>query len=1137
MQSNQFWKVIVIIGALLVCGQSMWPPKDRLNLGIDLRGGTSLLYEVDTADARNPEEVIKQTIAVLQKRVDPSGVRNLIWRVEAGNRIEIQMPLASQTVIDARKAWNDAFDKIDDQNVTRAQVNNALRAAPDAQTEQLKKLEQGVSGRLEKLEAAATAYDQLQDARASYEKVKDDADKRIDEAGKVARAELAFDAAMKAVVETNIDPVHLGQTLELSTLPQLDDKTHEPIPDSSPRDKALAAIYKAHPGRVDQIKQVVAAYDAYQKVKGPLDDPEDLKRLLQGAGVLEFHIAVQQDQATNLQELRQQLAERGPRSAADAQQKWYIIDAPSTWADTPDALKALKADPVGYLARRGLIGAEYGGEYYILLWDVPGRSMTQRDRGWELSRASSGADQRGFPAVDFSLNEIGASLMGQLTGDNLHQQMAIVLDGRVFSAPTIQSQIRGSGQITGGRGGFSQKELEYLIQTLGAGSLKARLSSEPISERNIGPSLGADNLAKGLKSATDAMIIVAGFMFVYYFFAGLVADVALAANIIIILGIMASIKATFTLPGIAGVVLTIGMAVDANVLIYERIREEIRAGRDMAACLRLGYGKALSSIIDGNLTNLIVCVVLGYTATADVKGFAVTLGIGICATLFTALFMTRVIFEIYSRVVGIKKLNMLPLAVPAIERFFTPAVNWIGKRYMFYTFSGSLIILSIIAIGVRGKDIFDIEFRAGTEVEFDLKDGQMMKLDDVRARFNGTVMENDKTVVAIGAVSADHAAHRFAVITTNTDSGKVADIVRDAFKDVIDIQPVIHFAGENAESLAAAPVYPITKSKLAEVVNRPEVVEDAPDELGGVAILLDKISPPESAQALYARIKSMRLQPDFEQMQFRPFRVIGIAPDKDNPKVFTSAIVVTPPSEHASYFEDPGSWEKFAGDEWKVVHEGLVREKSLDKVSNFTPTVATTMVNNAIVALILSLLAIIVYIWFRFGSLRHGLAATAALFHDVIITLGLVAISGFIYDNVLGHVLLLDPFRINMAMIAAVLTIIGYSLNDTIIVFDRIRENRGKLAVATPAIITDSINQTVSRTVITSGTTFLAVFMMYLFGGDGVHGFTFAMTVGVIVGTYSSIAIASPLLLIGTKYARASAESSAPSPRTEPPMA
>jgi len=222
-----------------------------------------------------------------------------------------------------------------------------------------------------------------------------------------------------------------------------------------------------------------------------------------------------------------------------------------------------------------------------------------------------------------------------------------------------------------------------------------------------------------------------------------------------------------------------------------------------------------------------------------------------------------------------------------------------------------------------------------------------------------------------------------------------------------------------------------------------------------------------------------------------------------------------------NYFDDPELWRtELAATEWNLVRDAMRRPQSLSKVSNFTPTVARTIRDSAIVALGLSIFAIVAYIWIRFGSLRYGLAAIAALVHDVIITLGLVALSAFVADSVLGQALLLDPFKINMAMIAAMLTIIGYSLNDTIVLFDRIRENRGKLAVATPGIINDSINQVISRTVLTSLTTFMAVGMMYLFGGPGIHGFAFALTIGVVVGTYSSIAIASPLLLVGVGVRR-----------------
>ncbi len=1105
---NLTWKSITIVAVLVACAGMLWPPSEKLKPSIDLAGGTSLLYKIDTAGEVDPESTIKQTIQVLQDRVDPQGVMNLVWRVESGSRIEIQMPLPGKNVLELRDALQKLIAEVEAQAISRSEIQAALRLEGPAREQALANLVRGVPGRAEALQAAAGAYDNLQSARAALAQTTEGTAAHVQAAGAVARAELAFEDAMAAVEATVLGPVELQRTLELS------DKAKPG--EVSPRQRGIERLISEHPSVKEQIQRIAAAYEAYQKVKGPLDDPQDLIRLLKGAGVLEFRIAATPGAVSEpeIQQLRQRLIDRGPRGfPADAPLKWFVVDEIETWADNPAELQALQADAGRYFAeRRGLIAQEYGGDVYLLLYDTPGKSITQKQPNWELSQVTRQMDERGFPAVGFAMNEAGAALMGNLTETNLGQPMAIVLDNRVYQAPTIQARITGSGIITGGKGGFNPQEMDYLIRTLSAGSLKARLSEEPIAVRVIGPSLGADNLLRGLESARDAIIAVAVFMFIYYFFAGMVANFALLANVIVILGVMAGLGATFTLPGIAGIVLTIGMCVDANVLVFERIREELNRGANMGAALRLGYQKAMSAIIDGNLTNLIVCFILYYTATADVKGFAVTLGIGIVATLFTAVFMTRLIFEVWHRLLPNQKLKMLPIVFPVIDRVLTPKIDWYGLRKVFYTVSAVILLSSIGLVAARGIDMLDIEFRSGTEVSFDLADGKVMALAEARERLAATGLP-DYQVIPLDAENPLQ-SHAFSVVTTESDPDTVAAAVRNAFAGLLDVKPVISFRGIEAAP-AEAPVYPVTRENLGQVINRPGVEDRVGDFVGGAAIVLDELRPAVTLAELEQRIRFMRGQPDYQDLQFRRFRVVGLSPDPQTPGHYTSAAVLVA-DENINYFEDPSTWESaLAAEEFKLVRDALSRESSFSKVTNFDPTVAQTLTNQAIVAMLLSLIAISFYIWVRFGSLRYGMAAAAALIHDVIWTLGFLALSGFLYDTFLGHALLLDPFKINMAVIAALLTLVGYSLNDTIIVFDRIREVRGRLGYLTPQIINDAINQTISRTALTGGTTFLAIVFMYTFGGPGIHGFAFAMTVGVVVGTYSSVAIAAPILLMG----------------------
>ena len=1122
------WRLSLVVAVLAICAFGLNLRKDPqtgvwhndLKLGLDLAGGTSLLYEISVPSGTNAEEAIAQTIEVLKRRVDPDGVRSLTWRQEAGNRLEIQMPRPSTEVDQKRAAVDQLEEKIEEKDIERAAVESTIALSGQAFEAGVKDLIKGVEGREPLLRALAERYREREAARDAMAKAVDE-DRRIDLAGQVALAEKRYDEAMVQVMATNLSVGQLRRVLARSDTPAQGQ-------DVSPRQLGLNQIKQEHPLRVDDIEAFTAAYDEYEKVKGPLDDPADLIRLLKGSGELAFRITVNAAEAPDISALRQQVAEQGPNSFKGQQRIWVVIDDPSMFAENTEERQAFEDDPEGYLAqRRGLLAATYGDKVYVLCWNTADKSLVKREgqEGWALQEVWPSQDPDNFfPAVSFSMNPRGGKLLSDLTGPNVGRNMAMILDGRLISAPTINQRLQGSVIITGGRGGFSAAEQSYLVRTLRAGSLQAQLSSEPIAIRTVGPNLGADNLAKGLTSARDALIVVAIFMIIYYFFSGAIAGVALVSNIVVILGLMSLYEAAFTLPGIAGIVLTIGMCVDANVLIFERIREELIRGADPRTALRLGYQRAFSSIIDGNITNLIVCVILYQTATVEVRGFAVTLGVGICATLFTALFMSRAIFDLYFRLNrhGGKVLSQLPTAVPAIDRLLTPSIKWVSKRYLFYTMSAVLIAASIAMVVQRGQQLLDIEFRAGTEVAFELAEGKSLPLDQVRQRVADIGRRDpalkdlaNATVVSIGDdVTGDRDFAAFSVVSTVQDANAVSDAIKAEFLPVLNVQAKLSFDKQDKESFREASVYPITRGTLGPVING-DSTADVSAYRGGVAIVVRDIEPADTLDDLDKRLRAMRLQPDFESQAFRDYDVIGLTPAAGDVSRYRDVAVVVSDPE-ADYFNNTQTWEQMAQSEWDLVREALTRDTSLSKVSNFTPTVAETLKDKAIVAMLLSFLAIVAYIWFRFGSLRYGLAAIAALAHDVVIALGFVAASHFIYQSAFGEALLVNEFKLNLGLIAALLTIVGYSLNDTIVTFDRIRENRGKLAHATPAIIDLSINQTLSRSLLTSGTTMLAVLVLYIFGGEAIRGFAFALIIGIGVGTYSSIAIASPLLLVGT---------------------
>ncbi len=1203
------WKPLLIVLVVMVSALMIYPPERKLKPGLDLAGGTTLTYDVRLPeDASDPQGTISSLIDVLAQRVDPTGTRNLVWRQVAGNRIEVSMALASPQAKRLGEEYQAALAALLDQNLPAGQLRSALRLAGEDRDAELRALADGDEARLERLRALAAAQDRmtaaggyreaqqaLSAAEAELSRLPADAgdeqraeiqsriaslrDRVIAGATEYRQARQAYEALETELLATNIDPSELDQALKRPVEP----KRRGEIT----RGAAMASLIESHPAREQGIREVFDAYAQYDRVKGPLDDPNDLIALLRGSGVLEFRIAAVPQQLTDAADYVRQLEERGPRAGMSRPWRWFAVDDLDQFVDTNAQRRALEEDPEAYFASRGLIGSRFGEDYYVLLANTADAMMT-RDQNWELASAGRGFDSLGRNAVNFALNAPGGDLMGAITGANVGRPMAILLDNKVMSAPNLQSQIRGSGQITGS---FSAQELDYLLRTLRAGSSEAELGEYPISIKTTGPALGQDNLNRGVQAAVIALALTAAFMTTYYFVPGFAAVIGLLVNMIVLLGVMAMFGATFTLPGIAGIVLTIGMAVDANVLVYERIREEILRKADLITAIRLGYEKALSSILDSNITTFITCVVLYYTATADIKGFAITLMVGIVATLFASLFVSRVVLELYVTYLKPRTLSMLPLAVPAVHRAFSPNVDWMSKKWAFFAISAVVSIAGISMVIARGGEMLDVEFRSGTQVSFTLADDQTLPLSEARERLRryasvaqaigrgdtANLSPEEQAVLPevqrlVREAEARHAqwreqatrdaaegrsvdaepqpvdfghlatatvvtegdtdgarANGFAVATLIQDAVAVSDAVKSAFGDLISVTRPIGFAGMDQAINTTDAVYPITTAALADVLRRPDVEVDTGEFVGGVAIVLQDLTPPTTLDDIHGRVQRIRNQPGYEDLGYRPFEVVGLdratadTADTAEPAYRSVAVLVrdaeTNYAETTEGLREPGG---LAATEWALVRDALQRDTSLASVSNFSSQVSKTMQQQAVAAILLSVAAIMVYVWFRFGGIQYSVAAILALVHDVTVVIGLLAISGWVYDTALGQYLMLHDFKINLAIVAAILTIIGYSLNDTIVIFDRIRENRGRLAVATSQIINDAVNQTISRTVITGFTTVFAVLTLYIIGGSAIQGFAFAMFIGVLVGTYSSIAIASPAVELLSRFARRS---------------
>ena len=1224
MNRNLIWKFVLILGIVVVCAAEVYPPGKKLKRGIDLAGGSSVTLQIDTTGLSEwqARTVSQDMIRVLRQRIDPSNKRNLIWRPQGNDRIEIQMPLPTEETRALQEAWQAKRKVLLRNNVDMRRVRHALvhRAGLTVEQYQAERTEvftqlagegEEAAKRLELLEGLGKAHDALGEAEKERDAavvLKNEAKDALSEMMDDAVLELVDDLALiwdKMEPETRDERVaalagddeqkkarvlayiEARQALRDKRKPLTDEgglqeemdqewkdvrelnieiERLEAILESRQRSKELTALRGQYPKMAGAIDEAIEAYDAYAKVAGRLDDVEDLKRLLRGAGVLEFRILpiIGSDALTDsdIQRYQERLAQYGPnpKKSGDERYAWREIKSPRDFESG------------------GAVRAKFAGREYVLASNQADEVLLH-EKGpdvWKLQNARVGTDNYGAWAVFFGFNEIGAGEFWELTKTNLQEPLAILLDDQVISAPNIQSAIRASGQITGN---FSGQEVQDLVDKLNAGSLPARLSDQPVSETTIGPTLGNDNLIAGLEAGKWGLIVVAVFMFVYYLKAGVLANIALFLNLVIILGVMAVTRATFTMPGIAGLILTIGMAVDANVLIFERIREEQNRGSSLAMAIRNGYGRALRTIMDANVTTFITALILYMLASEEVKGFAIILMIGIVSSMFTALFVTRAVFDLLvSRRILTKNLTMLRL----IRK---PDVNWMGARTLFWAISIVLVVGGWLVF-TQASDKYSIEFTGGTSIHILLNDeGKDMDRADVEAATSeqGKAMGSSAIEAARVQRVGPEENREFEIVTTATNLVKIsltvpaekgltaaqiaetvakaADALGDSRMEETGVEAgattgefvletgqantnkvrrVLDKALEELEVGKEATysvesqdiVNEAVRTALAgkldvqedlqprEVVATPityELVSEKPyltDYLGGVHLSCRfGGGQTEEMARLVKRFESARLTSEFEQYgdnQYELFPPGDKRTGDDTALVGVESAVVSPDVAYGD--ESAEQWDGFVKNETERFTAALSRKTSLPQVTQIDASVGQKSMTSAQVAIVISLLAIVAYIWMRFGNVRFGVAAVVALIHDVSIAMGMVAASAWLAQTAVGKALLISDFKIDLPMIAAFLTVIGYSLNDTIVLFDRVRENRGKLAVLSPQIINTSINQTLSRTILTSVTTLLVLVVMYIWGGPGLRGFNYVMIIGVLVGTYSSIGIATPLL-------------------------
>ncbi len=1083
--------------------------KTDLRPGIDMVGGVSLVYSIQSGLNDDPQ-LSEHVMEALKKRVDPLGLRNLVWRPQGNDRIEIEMPLSPEATEAPRikQAFNEAQQKLDATNVRVDEVLNAVEHSSGAQRDQrLAELASDDKTRGELFKNLSQTFDEIQVLHANPQKLPLPL-----LAAKLQPLTVEYEDLKSRIDQTNLSPADLQAVLDQVNADDPDQKQT-----GNQRFDDLKKKFADFPTRLTAIADFDAKYKDYDTVKNAITGADDLKRLLQGSGVLEFHILADNITANaadlKTMDARLQPGGKGPLPQPGDTIRWMEADRPEEF-DKPDAPPETK---------------EWNGKHYLPVLVSPDASMTKESGKWGLENARPETMSDGSRAVGFSFDNTGGNLFGDLTThwfnvakqhtdvQDPHSRLAIVLDNKIISAPNLITGITGGqGQITGGgKGGFTTQDLNYLINTMNAGSLPAQLSDEPISEQQVGPSLGADNLHRGLISCGFGLIVVAVFLIAYYYVAGMVAFIAVLMNLVLILGTMCALNATFTLPSIAGIVLSIGTAVDANVLIFERLREEQHKNLPLRMALRNSYAQARSAIIDSNMTSIITSLCLYAFGSEEVKGFGLTLIIGIGASLFTALYVTKTVFGLMIDKFGVTSLGSLPLTFPKWDRLLKPNIDWMGMAWIFYTFSIIMlgIGMTLFVIKVREGRMMDIEFATGTSLQFQLK--QPMDQDDVRKLIEDESLKEPQALPAPSVVAVGTDRLHYQVVVPNDKKEIVRSAVLEAMQGKLQLQLPSDFAGASADYKDAADkeVLPITRAFAVDGYTPPA----AASHPGGVAIVLRNMSPPLSVEEITKRLNNQRLSSSSATTGCVQYTVES-AGDPSKPTAFAVVIGWNP---SVSYEADVGKWMgDLAQPLWGLVKDAVNHPPSFEQETNFDPQVAGEMQQDAFLALAFSIIAIMIYIWVRFGNFKYGSATVVALLHDTVFTLAALGFAHYIASYWSHNFLQIEPFRINLTVVAGILTIMGYSMIDTIVVFDRIRENRGRYGHLDRAVINDAINQTLSRTVLTCGTTIMTVSFMYFLGGAGIHGFTFVLLIGILVGTYSSVAIAAPLLLWGKDVKR-----------------
>jgi len=803
---------------------------------------------------------------------------------------------------------------------------------------------------------------------------------------------------------------------------------------NSTNEKVIAAINKEVEEAIDRSFNILRTrvdkfgvnQPSIQRVKGTgrlqielpgVDNPDRVRKLLQGQAKLEFwEVWAQQEVGPYLVQLDQALATKEKAAAAKTPVAAGVAAAPATatagdttslaaqlakkspTAKGAGADSAAASQKVGPLARLLTMPGRMGVALrdtarmnallrspeakavlppnLALLWSVKPTVIDRQEylelnpikktrdgqapvAGEVVADARQDYDQSGHPEVSMSMNPSGAKKWQRMTAANIGRQVGIVLDDYVYSDPVVQGEIAGGN--TSISGNFTIEEAQDLANVLKAGKLPA--PTRIVEEAVVGPSLGKEAINQGLYSSLAGLLIIMAFMAVYYGRAGLVADAALLFNMFLILGVLAAFQTALTLPGIAGLILVIASSVDANVLIFERIREELNHGHNLTDAINAGYSRAFSAIFDSNVTTMLIAVILGFFGTGPVQNFAITLGIGVLTSFLSAVFVSRLIIEALVKGKEISKITFSTF----LSRNLFQNVNFdiVGKRKIAYAFSATVIVIGFVLMYLQGGPNLGVDFTGGRAYVID---------------FNKNMVASD-----------------------------VANQLRPAFKG----------AGIEVKQYGADSRLRVTTSYLAT----------------------------DESQAADKTVLAALNQ--------------GLG--------------------------------KFSADAPAI--------KSTSKVG---ATIADDIKRTSVLSLGLTLLGIFVYVLFRFEKWQYSMAAVIALFHDALLVIAFYPIARAFGLN----------YEMDQIFVAAVLSIIGFSMNDTVVIYDRVREylrENPKLTFA--QVVNPALNSTFSRTMITFTTVFMVVVVLYIFGGETLRSFSFAMMIGIVFGTYSSLFIATPIIL------------------------